>query len=196
MGILLNHSKGAVEARREWLSTVQLKRVINFADLCFQLFEGAARPAALALFSLLDMRAKDYRFEYWTPKANRLLGSARMLVITSVDRSEVRVSAAYGDRFFWKRRMWATGRDLKLLDWLSDLPRLGRILSAYRSSRSRSSRVSADKWMIGQGFQQLHGDTVRGLAHGYADDETITELPFLDSKDFQPWVIPIVTTRP
>jgi hypothetical protein len=196
MGVLLNHSKGAVNARETWLTEVQLKRVINFADLCFRLFEGAARPAIFALFRKRDPSLKDYRFDYWTPKANRLLTSAQMVSIASVDRSEGKASTAGREPSFWKRRMWATGRDLRLLDWLSDLPKLGQLLSAYRFSRTRAGGILQDRWVIGQGFQELHEGRDKGLAHGYADDETITRFPFLNSKWFRPWVLPTITSPP
>src|SRR6266446_3547019 len=52
MGILLNHSQEAIDARQRWIEGVKLIRVINFADVCFQLFDGADRPTILALYGL------------------------------------------------------------------------------------------------------------------------------------------------
>jgi hypothetical protein len=50
MGVLHNHAKDSIEARRMLLRENRIERVINFSDLTFQLFEGADRPAALVLY--------------------------------------------------------------------------------------------------------------------------------------------------
>lgn len=192
MGIFLNHNREVEKARRRWMEEVELLRVVNFADLRFQLFEGADRPTVLAVFRLPDQLGRDYRFDYWVPKANRLLSSARLLTIASVDQSRVAASTVKREPLFWKRRMWATGRDLKLLSWLTDLPPLGRFARTFAQSKSRTG----GEWVIGQGFQELHKDLARGLSHGFKNDPTLQKYPFLETTCFRPWVIPTVNAPP
>jgi len=182
MGILLNHSKKVNDARRLWLESIEVLRIINFADVCFQLFDGAKRPTILAIYKLQPKPGRDYDIEYWVPKTHRLLSATRVLMIPSVDRSIINMSDARHDPVLWKKRMWATNRDMKLLGWLSDLPKLGRILITYQEARRRKSADS--KWIIGQGFQPHRGDA--GSAQ--------TELPLLSASEFRPWVVP--TIRP
>ncbi len=194
MGIFLNHSRETNQARTRWMKEVELLRVVNFADLRFQLFEGADRPTVLALYRPPEKLGRDYRFDYWVPKANRLLSSARLLTIASVDQSRVTALSSQREPLFWKRRMWATGRDLKLLGWLTDLPVLRRFIQTYRETRGRS--LSPDEWVIGQGFQELHRNSERGLSHGFTNDPTLAEHPFLETERFRPWVIPTVDGPP
>ena len=62
MGFLHNHARKSVEARDRLLREARVFRIINFADLRFQLFEGAVRPAALVIFARAGEDASGYRF--------------------------------------------------------------------------------------------------------------------------------------
>ena len=134
MGILLNHSKEVAAARSRWLNSITLLRVINFADVCFQLFDGADRPTVMALFSARGHNGAD-RIDYWVPKAHRLLSSTKILIVPTNDRLAVTQELAQFDAGIWKKRMWATNRDQKLIEWLSDLPPLGSIVTLYSGVR-------------------------------------------------------------
>jgi hypothetical protein len=192
MGVLLNHSQSVNEARRAWLEGVEVLRIINFSDACFQLFDDAKRPTILALYRLRRQPGRDYDIEYWVPKAHRLLSSTRLLIIPSVDRSMVRMSMALGEPAIWKRRLWASDRDLKLLAWLGDLPKLGRVLLTHRQAQGQTSNTG---WIIGQGFQPFHGSS-QGERGGFKIEDAVTRYPFLDAADFGPWVLPTVHATP
>src|ERR1039457_5567298 len=110
MGILLNHSRTVNAARQSWREGIEVLQIINFADVCFQLFDDANRPTILALYRLNPQPGRDYEIEYWVPKAHRLLSATRLLLIPTVDQSRVRMSAARRDAATWKKRMWATTR--------------------------------------------------------------------------------------
>jgi hypothetical protein len=193
MGILLNHSKRVSAARRAWLEGIEVLRIVNFADVCFQLFEGADRPTILALYRLSSSPGRDYEIEYWVPKTHRLLGATRVLIIPSIDRMVIRMSSARRDPSIWKKRMWATDRDMKLLRWLSDLPKLGHILITYRQATTR--RLSGSEWIIGQGFKPFD-ETSQSPHHTPTEVKEVTEFPFLDADKFQRWVMPTVRTSP
>ena len=98
MGVLLNHSKEVSDARTRWLREVTMLRVINFADVCFQLFDGANRPTILALYRL-ERQAADLnrRIDYWVPKAHRLLSSTKLLIIPTIDRLSLPASVTQTD---------------------------------------------------------------------------------------------------
>ena len=194
MGVFLNHNQETTKARARWINEVKLLRVVNFADLRFQLFEGADRPTVLAIYCLPEKLDNDYQFDYWVPKANRLLSSARLLAIASIDQLRVASSTAKQEPLFWKRRMWSTGRDLKLLGWLNDLPVLRQFMRTYRQTRWRPQAPSI--WVIGQGFQELHRDREKGLNHGFTNDTTLTEYPFMETERFHAWVMPTIDAPP
>ena len=70
MGFLHNHAANAVEARTRLFREASVKRVINFSDLRFQLFEKAVRPAALFIYGIHPNGTPFERFDYWAPKAD------------------------------------------------------------------------------------------------------------------------------
>lgn len=193
MGILLNHTQGVHEARQKWLEGIEVVRIINFADVCFQLFDGADRPTILALYRLSSRPGRDYEVDYWVPKAHRLLSATRLLLIPSVDRSRVPMSAARRDPAIWKKRMWATTRDVKLLQWLGDLPKLGTILTTF--GRAQRRKPSPEKWIIGQGFKPFNPEST-SKHHTSEAEEAVTLHPFLKAADFRPWVLPTITSAP
>jgi hypothetical protein len=81
MGVLHNTSGESVEARRLLLRKARIKRIINLSDLCFQLFDGAQRPTAFALYQNSASDGVPYRFEYWIPKADLNLRLKRMMTL-------------------------------------------------------------------------------------------------------------------
>ena len=96
MAFLHNHAKNAVAARSRLVHDVRILRIINFADLRFQLFEGAVRPAALFIFGRSDREAPAYRFEYWTPKADLNLKIKRLITLSSADKCRPHVRHGRG----------------------------------------------------------------------------------------------------
>lgn len=187
MGIFLNHSKEVAVARSRWLNSITLLRVINFADVCFQLFDGADRPTVMALFRAGQHSGTD-RIDYWVPKAHRLLGSTKILLVPTNDRVSVSQHSAQSDPAIWKTQMWATNRERKLLEWLADLPRLGEI--AFRYSLAKRRTALAESWVIGQGFQPYHSTDVK-QTKGSATDapRKLAEIPYLAASSFTPWVV-------
>jgi len=183
MGFLLNHSAPSIQARTLWLKEILLKKVINFSDICFLLFDGADRPTALCLFQPSVKELHDYRFDYWCPKADPLLQTTRMLTLNRGDKVSVKISTVLHDPMAWGRYLWMTGRDMKLLGWLSSLSKLGKKLGKYSDYRKRSNK--SKKWIIGKGFQPLTNP------HDIPKtSKVVTKLPFLDANNFQEWIIP------
>jgi hypothetical protein len=194
MGILHNHTEAAQQARRLWLRTAKLVKVINFSDVRFQLFEDADRPTVLAIYS--PAVGEPYEFQYWCPKATKILSAAKILVVSPTDQWIATSQTAETERFFWKKRIWAGGRELRLLDLLMDFPKLRQLVSSYRDRRGWDLKESGKWWTIGQGFQELHAERVKGSLHGFTREPSLTRIPFLDSSSFQPWTIPTVTSQP
>ncbi len=61
MGFLHNHAQNTVEARDAFFRKSRVRRVINFADLRFQLFEKAHRPTALIIYGSAKPDGFPYR---------------------------------------------------------------------------------------------------------------------------------------
>ena len=125
MAFLHNHAKNAVAARTRLLRDARIIRIINFADLRFQLFENAVRPAALIIFGHPPQKGPGYRFDYWTPKADLNLKTKRSITLSSVDKCLVTSRMAEEEPLIFKRRLWMNDPEAKLFNFLSTLPRLG-----------------------------------------------------------------------
>ena len=157
MAFLHNHAKTAVSARKRLVQDVRIFRIINFADLRFQLFEGAVRPAALIIFGHSDREALAYRFEYWTPKADLNLKIRRLITLSSADKCHVMSTMAAAEPLVFKQRLWMNDPESKLFNYLSAFPKLGELVDEY-GNLTRRRRPSGNGWIIGQGFKPANID--------------------------------------
>lgn len=156
MGFLHNHADISVEARNRLIKTTRIRRIVNFADLRFQLFDGAVRPAALIIFGRAAPEQPSYRFDYWAPKADLNLKVKRLITLSSADKSFITSKSALSDPLIFKRLLWMSEPEAKLFRYLSDFSRIGDLVSVYGDiSRSRKN---SHHWAIGDGFKQAVPD--------------------------------------
>lgn len=186
MGVFLNHSETTIHARNTWVERTRIKKVINFSDFRFQLFDGAIRPTALCIFKSREEDV-NYRFEYWCPKVNRLYQATRMLTLNSGDKIMLSKATILENPNIWGQYMWMKNRDMKLLGWLSSLPKLGEKLTTYAESKKTAFSINPKPWIIGQGFQPLSSEKDKPI-----NSELVSKNPFLDANNFHSWVIPNV----
>lgn len=186
MGFLHNHADTSVEARNKLISRTRIKRVVNFADLRFQLFDGAIRPAALIIFGKADTDHPPYRFEYWAPKADLNLKVKRLITLSSADKSFITSRSALNDRMVFKRRLWMSEPDAKLFNYFEALPKLGDLISDYGSERRKRS-VPSEGWTIGQGFQPYNASS----GGSFQTSGHVSQLPYLPIGGFQSLAQPV-----
>ncbi|MGO9413779.1 MAG: Eco57I restriction-modification methylase domain-containing protein [Syntrophobacteraceae bacterium] len=133
-----------------WLSGVSLKRVIQLADYRFVLFQDALCPAFIALFAKTPPRPNQDKVEFGTPKFNRDGLRKGIITINPTDRTWIPLSdilaatKAKKAPSLWKRRLWGTRRDQKMLDLLESLPTLSELAGTPKEGK---------RWIKGQGFQ-------------------------------------------
>lgn len=153
---ILQNQTNAFQAT--WLSEVSLRKVIQLADYRFVLFQDALCPAFIALFSkTLPSPAKD-TVEFTAPKFNRDGLRKGVITVNPSDRTWIPLSnvlAATRTKtapLLWKRRLWGTKRDQKLLDLLEALPPL--LDQVDIASELRKRRLGRRKrWIAGQGIK-------------------------------------------
>ncbi len=189
MGFLLNHSEPSIKTRRKWLEQIRLKRVINFSDICFLLFDGADRPTALCIFQATATKLSDYRFDYWCPKADPLLQATRMLTLNRGDRVSLKLSTVLNDPAAWGKHLWMTSRDMKLLGWLSGLSRLDSKLTTYKESKKKSFNNKAKTWIIGQGFKPSKPGKDHHKNYQTYISSIIPKIPYFDANKFTEFVV-------
>ncbi len=178
MGFLHNQSKEAVAARRQLAETARLLRVVNFADLRFQLFDSAVRPAALMIFGPSSEDAPGYRFDYWMPKANLNLSMGRVITLSSADKGSVSSRQLADDPSVFKRRLWMNDPDAKLFGYLTALPSLGDFVLEYKKVRYKIDSF-ADRWVVGNGFKPVSKQRFSERGHCRERSEAIRSAPYM-----------------
>lgn len=155
MGFLHNHARKTVAARDAFFRRCRVRRVINFADLRFQLFEKAHRPAALILYGNGQTDSFPYRFDYWAPKADLNLRIKRVITLGTADKLTLSVVAVLENPLVFKQRLWMREPDAKLFAYLARLPKLGNFIQDYGGVRRRR-QDAVGRWVIGQGYQPFN----------------------------------------
>lgn len=172
-GVLFNHQRKALDFQQAWLERHTLDVVLNLSDMRFNLFEAAVGPALIVQYRKDSPTVRDHRVKYLVPKTSWSISRAELVSVVPEDRTEVRLTDILADLKKhhaspeWKKRFWGTPRDWKLLERLSDLPRLSEIVGQQR-------RRGECRWLIAEGVQPV----------GDSDDRAAAKTLSLPSKLF------------
>ena len=184
MGFLHNHAGDAVEARGRLMRAARVFSVVNFADMRFQLFEKAVRPAALLLFGRPPAGGAAYRFDYLTPKADLNLKSRRLITIGNADRCRLDSRMVDADPSVFKKRLWMSEPEARLFNYLSQFPRLGDLVREF-GTLSRRKESTRNRWVIGQGFKPANIERLSDPAYGREYSSIVATTPFLPVDEFR-----------
>lgn len=195
MGFLHNYADSSLDARKRLVRESRIRRVINFADLRFQLFDGAIRPTALIMFAPRVGLGSEYNFEYWTPKADLNLQIKRMITLSSADKSVIKSATAQSDPLAFKHRLWMREPDDKLFSYLSRLPKLGSVIKEFKTF-SRGHQSAAGQWVIGMGYQPYNEPQKDQPATKYSMSKLVGTLPDLPIESFRPIVQTTTHVKP
>ncbi len=192
MGTL--HNLDSLEARRLFLRKARVARIINLSDLCFQLFDKANRPTAMALYRTNDDEGAPYRFDYWMPKADLNLRLKRTMTLSRADRARLRSDQAQDDPTIFKRRLWSRTPDEKLLQYVKTVPALSSFVVESKKLRGKFDRRK--DWAIGQGFQPADPDQIGNPGYKTAKSPLVREYPYLAASAFTPVALPKIDSKP
>ena len=184
MGFLHNHAREAVEARKRLMREAQIFTVVNFADMRFQLFEGAVRPAALLLFGGPPPGGAPYRFDYLTPKADLNLKSRRLITISSADRCRLDSRMVDADPAVFKKRLWMSEPEARLFNYLARFSRIGDLVVEF-GALSRRRESTQNRWVVGQGFKPASDDRLDDAEYEREQSSVVATLPFLPIEEFR-----------
>lgn len=141
------------EFQSRWLRGVTIDKVVQLADYRFILFKEAVCPCNIARFSKCQPDVATHEIEYVTPKVSRVDLRDGVIPVAPQDRKWIPLRLLLGaaeqkaTAVVWKSHLWGTGRDLKFLNFLFTLPRLGERVDLV--SRTRGKRHKP--WAAGQG---------------------------------------------
>ena len=184
MSFLHTHSKKALDARSLLFQSAWVHRIVNYADLRFQLFSAAVQPAAL-LIAGPNPDAAPYEFDYWAPKASPSSGTTRLVSINEVDKKRLNTVMIEKDPLEFNKRMWMTSPEHKLFRYLSTYPRLRAKVAQYGRSNAGQGKDPERTWMIGQGFQPVREDRLEDADYERTGSEAVATIPFLSARSFR-----------
>lgn len=154
---ILQYKKDTFQA--EWLTQVTLESVLQLADYRHLLFQNAKTPAFIARFKNMPPQPAQHMVEFNAPKFNRDGLRQGAVTITPSSRTwlpliDILAATKSGTApVVWKRRLWGTSRDQKLLDLLQSLPPLLKLAGAPNEGK---------RWIKGQGFQPFYSKKAAG----------------------------------
>ena len=180
-GFLHNHSGTSIAARRNFLTVARINRIVNYADLRYQLFDNAIQPASLFIFGCGD-GASRYVFDYWTPKADPNLRTRRVIGISADEKMQIDTASVIQDPHIFKKRLWMTSPEHKLFRYLASFPTLRDRAIQFKHLRGKDP---GDQWIIGQGFIPVTAKRMNDPKYSKRTSPVVGSLLFLDADDFR-----------
>jgi hypothetical protein len=153
---ILQNQTDAFQA--EWLLKVTLERVLQLADYRRLLFQNAKTPAFIARFKNTPPQPARHMVEFAAPKFNRDGLRQGIVTVNPSARTWIPLADIFAATqsktapVVWKRRLWGTLRDQKLLDLLLSLPPLSDLAGAPKEGK---------RWIKGQGFQPYYPEKAK-----------------------------------
>jgi len=153
-GILFNHSRAALDFQKSFIKTYAVDRVLNLTDYQFFLFSEARHPALVVSYRNSEP-GKDHKVRHWAPRTDWKVLRAEVITASEQDQVVVTLPAILRDLEgedapqIWKRASTTSARDRRLLDRLSDLPRLR---DRVRQAREKDP---LKPWLIAEGYQPV-----------------------------------------
>ena len=187
MGFLHNYAENTVAARNHFIRDAHIFRIVNFADLRFQLFSDAVRPASLILFSRTNQAVSSYRFDYWAPKADLNLKTRRLITLSNADKSTISSHMTEKDPRIFKKRLWMSAPEEKLFNYFSQLPKLSALVTEYDTLTRRKGSFEG-KWIIGQGFIPANTRKLADPEYQYQHSTIVASTPYLSTTDFRSYL--------
>ncbi len=123
--LLFNRSNTNRKFREQFLSSYNIKTIINFSALRHILFSEAVGPPAAVVFS--PDRNDTQNILYFSPKPSFSPQDDWLFIIEPQDIAHIPKSEAIENDIIWKVAMWGSPRDYELIKRFLKLPTLERI---------------------------------------------------------------------
>jgi len=120
-GVFFKSHDNSRAFRNVWLSSVRLRRVVNFAHVRHVFFQGEARasgaqsPFASVVFEKATLASERDVFAYWSAKRTAMVEGMQSVVLSKADLQCVRQERFAADDRLWKVYWWGGHRDEALI---------------------------------------------------------------------------------
>lgn len=172
--LFLNSKTNAFQAA--WLERVTVERVVQLADYSFILFEQAKCPSMIVRYRKTKLQDPSHRIAYDTPKFNPTARRRGLVTIGSSDhkwlsQSQLQEAAQNEEApIVWKRWLWGTARDQRLLNYLDTMPKLADRVDVLSELRKRKAKRTKP-WATGQGIKPYKKEDEKS-------DRPLTPMPW------------------
>lgn len=172
------YNNNALEYRKHFLQTYDVKKVIDFTHLRDILFHGSAKVAVCATIAQNQQPSKE-NLLHIAIKRSSVAEKRVYFEIDHYDFHKVNYDTALNNQFVWKANLLGIGnRLLRLINRLYNL----RSLEEYLEEKKKSNG-----WEFGEGYQiGSHGTRSEEelLSSGFKKAEWITGKKTVEAKDF------------
>ena len=144
------YNNNALEYRKHFLETFDVKKIIDFTHLSDVLFHGSANVAVCATIAQNKKPSKENLLHIAIKRSNSSEKRA-FFEIDHYDFHSVNYDTALYNQYVWKANLLGGGsRLLRLINRLSNL----RSLEEYLKEKKKNNG-----WVFGEGYQISHGGT-------------------------------------
>lgn len=177
------YNNNALEYRKHFLQTYDVRKVIDFTHLSNVLFHGSAKVAVCATIAQNQQPSKE-NLLHITIKRSSVAEKRVYFEIDHYDFHKVNYDTALNNQFVWKANLLGIGnRLLRLINRLSNL----RSLEEYLEEKKKNNG-----WEFNQGYEIGHDGTKNEeelLANGFKQAEWVTGKKTVVTKDFNEFEI-------
>jgi N-6 DNA Methylase len=168
--ILFEQVSTSIEFQKQFFAQNTLDLVLNLTDYQRFLFKHAEYPA-IVLHYRNEVPEIHHQLAYWFPKFDWKVKNADIISISDYDRHTVTLESVLSDLDannvpkVWKQVGWATPRDIRLINRLSQISPLEDYV------RKTSEETEHKPWLVAAGIEPVDDDV-----KSYATIELPTDL--------------------
>jgi hypothetical protein len=172
-GTVLGSSGPHSEFRQEFFGRYQVRAVVNFAALVYELFVSSLSPA-VGIFYKNTPPDLHEQIVYGVPKPSLLSQRLGAIVLDATEVKYLDRENLLSNPLLWKIALWGTPRDEALINRLRSLPTL-------------AEQAEQLGWKIGEGLQ---------ISNGTKPAPWLKQIPYLPTERFQQYFIDTNLLKP
>lgn len=169
------------EFRRVFFEDYNVRAVINFSALCYELFADSIHPAVGVFYQRGATQSRTSRLAYGVPKPSPLSHQLGAIVLDATEIKYLDREELIDNPALWKIALWGTPRDAVLIERLMALPTLAEQAGKLGWKIAEGIQINGGNetpapWLTGMSF--MPADAFQRYALDMALGKTITAKVF------------------